>query len=86
MATKKKIYLDYNATTPVELEVVEAMLPYFTEKFGNASSDHVFGWDADEAVEIAREQISNLVNCRPTVITFTSGATEAANLALIWIL
>ena len=82
MATKKKIYLDYNATTPVELEVVEAMLPYFTEKFGNASSDHVFGWDADEAVEIAREQISNLVNCRPTGITFTSGATEAANLAL----
>lgn len=82
MAVKKKIYLDYNATTPTDQRVVEAMLPYFTEKFGNASSDHVFGWDANEAVENSREQIARLVNCKSTGITFTSGATEAANLAL----
>ena len=80
--SKKKIYLDYNATTPVDGRVLEAMLPYFTEKFGNASSDHIFGWDADEAVEHARDQVSKLVGCKATGITFTSGATEAANLAL----
>src|SRR5680860_1888247 len=82
MASKNQIYLDYNATTPVDPRVVDAMLPYFTEKFGNAGSDHVFGWDAGEAVEIAREQVAELVNCKPTEITFTSGATEAANLTL----
>lgn len=82
MAAKKKIYLDYNATTPVDQRVVDAMLPFFTEKFGNASSDHVYGWDAGEAVENAREQIAGLVKCKPSGITFTSGATEAANLAL----
>jgi cysteine desulfurase len=82
MNTKKKIYLDYNATTPVDKRVVEVMLPYFTEMFGNASSDHFFGWDAAEGVEFAREQVSTLINCKPTEITFTSGATEAANLAL----
>ena len=82
MAERKKIYLDHNATTPVDPRVVDTMLPYFTEKFGNANSDHVYGWDAAEAVENAREQISRLINCNPTGITFTSGATEAANLAL----
>ena len=82
MAAKKKIYLDYNATTPVDKRVVDVMLPYFTENLGNASSDHVFGWDAAEAVEISREQIAALIHCRPTELTFTSGATEAANLAL----
>jgi cysteine desulfurase len=82
MASKNQIYLDYNATTPVDSRIVDAMLPYFTEKFGNAGSDHVFGWDAGEAVEIAREQVAELVNCKPTEITFTSGATEAANLTL----
>ncbi|WP_034919918.1 cysteine desulfurase family protein [Gillisia sp. CAL575] len=82
MNTKKKIYLDYNATTPVAKLVVAAMLPFFTEKFGNASSDHLFGWDAAEGVEFAREQVSNLVNCKSTEITFTSGATEASNLGL----
>lgn len=82
MNTKNKIYLDYNATTPVDKRVLDAMLPYFTEMFGNGSSDHFFGWDAEEAVEFAREQVSNLVNCKPTALTFTSGATEAANLAL----
>tara|TARA_B100000949_G_scaffold71910_1_gene64037 strand:- start:33210 stop:34340 length:1131 start_codon:yes stop_codon:yes gene_type:complete len=74
--------LDYNATTPTNPKVVEAMLPYFTENFGNASSDHSYGWYADDAVETARIQVAKLVNCRPTEITFTSGATEAANLAL----
>jgi len=74
--------LDYNATTPVDPRVVQAMLPYFTEHFGNASSDHSFGWYAEDAVETAREQVAKLVSCRPTELTFTSGATEAANLAL----
>lgn len=82
MPANRKVYLDYNATTPVDKRVVDAMLPYFTEKFGNAGSDHVFGWDAREASENAREQIAGLLNCKPTGITFTSGATEAANLAL----
>ncbi|NDP27926.1 MAG: cysteine desulfurase [Flavobacterium sp.] len=82
MNTKKKIYLDYNATTPVDKRVVEVMLPFFTEMFGNASSDHLYGWDAQEGIGLAREQVSKLVNCKPTEITFTSGATEAANLAL----
>lgn len=77
-----KVYLDYNATTPVDSRVLETMLPYFSESFGNASSDHVFGWDAAEAVEMARERISGLLNCKATELTFTSGATEAANLAL----
>lgn len=82
MSLKKKIYLDFNATTPVDNRVLETMLPYFTENFGNASSDHVFGWDANEAVEMAREQIGNFINAKATGIIFTSGATEAANLAL----
>lgn len=82
MNSGNKIYLDYNATTPVDPRVLETMLPYFSEKFGNASSDHVFGWETDEAVENSRESISKLVNCKTSEITFTSGATEAANIAL----
>ncbi len=82
MPGKRKIYLDYNATTSVDPRVVDVMLPYFTEKFGNSSSDHVFGWDSAEAVENAREQIGRLINCKASGITFTSGATEAANLGL----
>jgi cysteine desulfurase len=82
MAAKRKLYLDYNATTPVDKRVVDAILPYFSEKFGNANSDHVFGWDAEEAVENAREKIARLLNCKSSGITFTSGATEASNLAL----
>ena len=78
----RKIYLDYNATTPTDTKVVEAMLPFFTQNFGNANSDHSFGWYAEDAVETARNQVAKLVNCRATEITFTSGATEAANLAL----
>ena len=76
------IYLDYNATTPVDAWVLEAMLPYFTQHFGNPSSGHAYGWLADEAVELAREQLAALLGARPGAITFTSGATEAANLAI----
>jgi len=79
----KLIYLDYNATTPVDKRVLEIMLPYFSEKFGNASSHtHAAGWAANRAVEEARGLVSNLINCEPQEIVFTSGATEAINLAI----
>lgn len=83
MARKNTIYLDHNATTPVDPQVVNAMLPYFTENFGNPSSDHSFGWYADDAVENARGQVAKLIHCRPVELRFTSGATEAANLGLM---
>ena len=77
-----RVYLDNNATTPLLPEVFEAMRPYFFEKFGNASSIHQQGQQARSAVEHAREQVAELLNCRPAEIVFTSGGTEGDNLAL----
>ncbi len=78
----RRIYLDNSATTPVDKDVVAAMLPYLTEKFGNASSIHFFGQEARGAVDKARHQVADLINARPNEIVFTSGGTEANNLAV----
>lgn len=79
---KMPLYLDAAATTPVDPRVLEAMLPYFSEIFGNASSQHIYGQQAKAAVEKAREQVASIVNVEPSEIIFTSGATEAINLAI----
>jgi cysteine desulfurase len=78
----KPIYLDYNATTPINKEVKEAMLPYLNEHFGNPSSSHGYGIQAKKALENARLQISRLINCSPNEIIFTSGGTESNNFAI----
>src|SRR5512134_777623 len=77
-----KIYLDYAATTPVDPRVLEAMLPYFNEQFGNPSSVHRYGQKAEDAVESARETVAAALNCRPREIVFTSCGSESDNLAL----
>ena len=81
--SRAPIYLDYAATTPTDPRVVDAMLPYFTTIFGNAASrTHVFGWQAEEAVEAARREVAAVINADPKEITWTSGATEGNNLAI----
>ncbi len=79
----KPIYLDYAATTPLDPEVLDAMMPYLTHEFGNAASrTHAYGWKAEEAINIAREQVADLISAKPEEILFTSGSTEGINLAL----
>ena len=84
--SRHPVYMDHHATTPLDQRVLDAMLPYFTEDFGNAASvDHIYGARANQAVEIARKQVAKLINAKASEIVFTSGATESDNLAIIGI-
>src|ERR1051325_10065970 len=78
----ERIYLDHAATTPVDPRVLDAMLPYFSEQYGNPSSVHAFGRQAEKALEQARREVSAILNCSPAEIIFTGGGSEADNLAL----
>src|SRR5437870_262761 len=78
----RRVYLDHSATTPIDARVLEAMLPYLTERFGNASSVHMFGQEARAAVDKSRRQVAALMGARANEIVFTSGGTEANNLAI----
>lgn len=82
MSARRTVYLDHSASTPTDPQVVEAMLPYFTEVYGNPSSSHSFGRKAESAIETARETIAGILNCRPSEIVFTSGGSESDNLAV----
>lgn len=81
----RPIYLDYNATTPVDPQVLEAMLPFFKEYFGNPSSSHTYGLEARQAIEKARKQVASLLQCNPNEIIFTSGGTESNNMTIFGI-
>ena len=83
MEDTRKVYLDYSATTPTDPRVVEEMIPYFTEHFGNPSSIYSTGLEAKDAIEHAREQVAHLINAEPKELIFTSGGTESDNWALI---
>src|ERR1700730_13251650 len=82
ISTLRKVYLDHSATTPVDPRVVEAMMPYLTEKFGNASSVHYFGQEGRAAVDRARREVASLIGARANELVFLSGGTEANNLAI----
>lgn len=82
MLAKRSVYLDYSATTPTDPRVVEAMMPYFTEVYGNASSAHAFGRKAESAIERARETVAKVLNCKPQEVVFTSGGSESDNMAV----
>ncbi|MCX6729950.1 MAG: aminotransferase class V-fold PLP-dependent enzyme, partial [Candidatus Portnoybacteria bacterium] len=79
---KKKIYLDYAATTPLDASVLKKMMPYLTDKYGNASSIHRFGQEAGDAIDDAREKVAKFLNCKPTEVIFTGSASESDNLAI----